>query len=148
MVWVSYLLLFNYMIKFIFTFHLVFIYLLLDPTEEQLQKIKENELLSPHILVFIIIYLKGIGTLDTDFVVVEPQLFSLSIKDALPIIYMQNANDEIKEKRKKMTDHIIDQLFNICLTLKEFPYIRYVNQKPSEDIAKAFHEKVYFFNYR
>lgn len=95
----------------------IYLYFTSNLSEEQMKKLKDNELMTDKIV--------DMGVIDMDFIVLEPQLFSLGDKDALQVLFMNGNSEEIKSKKKDMIDKISNELVSVCLSLKEFPHIRY-----------------------
>lgn len=95
----------------------IYLYFTSNLSEEQMKKIKDNELMTDKII--------DMGVIDVDYIVMEPQLFTLADNDALPVLFANGNSEEVKAKKKDMIDKISSQLLSICLSLKEFPHIRY-----------------------
>lgn len=64
--------------------------------------------------------LKGIETMNCDFIPIEPQLFSLGIKDAFEILY--GPNNETMKKRQTPTELIEEIAQKVYIVI----YITYI----------------------
>lgn len=104
-----------------------FVYFLGPVANHEIDKIKQCRPLLKR--------LKALGEINIDFLVKEERAFSLDMRSAFPPLYLRNA--------RKIEANIADKLVTVCVTLNEYPHIRYANESAScSALARTFHLKM------
>lgn len=88
--------------------------------------------------------IKAMISLNCDFIPIEPQIFSLGIKDAFEIMFGPNSGTTLAKRKKpsELIDDIANQLLTFLITIKENPVIRYKVGSVNEALAKRLAELI------
>ena len=105
----------------------VFVYFLGPLPDKYLDKIKQCRPLLKR--------LKGLGEVNVDFLVKEERAYHFDRRDLFAPIYLRNS--------RKIEQTLAEKLVTVCVTLNEYPHIRYANDSPAcNALAKVFHKKM------
>lgn len=86
--------------------------------------------------------IRSLKEIDIAYLPIEMQVFSLDNREALPHLYSHN-NSVVREKRPPCVEQIAEQLATLCLSLGEYPSIRYRSASElSCDVAQALMDRL------
>ena len=83
--------------------------------------------------------IKTLIELNSDFIAVESHVFTFDRKGTIPNLYFPPAANALSLELSDLSRHLV----SLCLTMHEYPYVRYVEGSGlSQGLAKFFHEEM------
>ena len=83
--------------------------------------------------------IKTLIELNSDFIAVESHCFTFDKKGTIPNLYFPPATNTLSLELSDLSRHLV----SLCLTMHEYPYVRYVEGSGlSQGLAKFFHEEM------